>query len=135
ETRLPETLCDGGPRVRVPRRRAGIAPRPGGEGGPAVRGAVLRRIQRVRRVGHDLPDGPERRRRHQPALPAGRHPDEGHAQVRPDRQTRDRRDEQRGLLRRVRPRAARAERPRLLGEQPLARGPVHGDREAGQLGV
>ena len=43
--------------------------------------------------------------------------------------------EQRGLLRRVRRRAAHVQRPRLLGQQPLARRPLHGDRQARQPGL
>ena len=42
---------------------------------------------------------------------------------------------QRGLLRRVRQRAADLQRARLLGQQPLARRPLHGHRQARQPGL
>ena len=60
---------------------------------------------------------------------------QGAAQVRPDREAHPGRHEQRGFLRRVRQRAARPQRARLLGQQPLARRPLHGDRQARQPGL
>ena len=47
---------------------------------------LLHRLQRLRRLGHDLSDGPQGHRRHQPPLQGRRHPHQGAAQVRPHRE-------------------------------------------------
>ena len=119
--------CPGGARPPLAPRRT--------KKDDAVRRPVLRRLQRLRRLGHHLPHGPQGRQRDQPPLQGRRHPDARGAQVRPDREARQGRDEQRGLLRRVRRRTADLQRPRLLGQQPLARRPLHGHRQARQPGL
>ena len=66
--------CAAWPASASPSRSARRAAAREGEG-RALRRPVLRRLQRLRRLGHDVPDGPQGRQRDQPPLQGRRHPD------------------------------------------------------------
>ena len=137
-TRLPQACC-GWPASALARA---LLPLPAAAARAAeakdepYAGPVLRRLQRLRRLGHDVPDGPQGRQRHQPPLQGRRHPDARArtSSPRPTKHTKGGMSNE-DFYAEFGDELLDAQRARLLGQQPLARRPLHGDRQARQPGL